>query len=126
MTTPSRAVAALTASAQQRTTMATRRAEQTIRRLVTDGRPVTVAAVAREAGVSTDFLYRHAQLRQRILQLRDQNRTPPAPLPVPKVDDPSIVLLLKQRLASERVARLEAERLLAIAHGELIALRRQT
>ena len=41
------------------------------------GQPVTFRGLARHAGVSLDFLYSSTALRQRIQQLRDQQRARP-------------------------------------------------
>lgn len=117
-------VTALKAAAAARTKTATQQADQALRRMVADNRKITIAAVAREAGVSPDFLYQQPQLRQRIISLR---RQPPDSSPTlrQRADDSTVVLTLKQRLSVERAERIEAERLLAVAHGELLALKRQ-
>lgn len=118
-------VTALKAAAAARTRTATQQADQALRRMVADNRTITIAAVAREAGVSPDFLYQQTALRQRIMVLRgDRRGTSPVLKEQQRNDDTNIVLILKQRLALERSARVEAERLLAVAHGELLALRR--
>lgn len=114
---------------------ATTRAEKGLRRLLKTGRPITFHAVAAEAGVSKDFLYRTIGLRERIMELRDKTlpttaqthsasrREPPYP------DTSSIVRTLTAKLAHERsnnrkqIAELEAA--LAAAHGQILHLRRQ-
>ena len=57
-----RRTARLTAAAAARTTDATARARRAITRLRNTGQPVTFVDVARDAGVSTSFLYQHSQL----------------------------------------------------------------
>jgi predicted Zn-dependent protease len=46
------------------------RATTALTRLSATGATINFASVAREADVSTDFLYRQPQLRQRVQQLR--------------------------------------------------------
>ncbi|MFZ2177139.1 MAG: DUF6262 family protein [Rhodococcus sp. (in: high G+C Gram-positive bacteria)] len=65
------------------------------------GEKITFRALAQTAGVSLDFLYRNAEIRQRVEQLRQQqHRTPPAP---PERADPdqrsSVVRTLTAQLA---------------------------
>jgi len=108
------------------------RADEGLRRLVKDGRPITFASVAAEAGVSKDFLYRNAELRHRIEQLRGQQGLP-APAPLCADDDhaetSSIVRTLTLKLTHERAAHrrelTELREALAAAHGQLLTLRRQ-
>ena len=70
-----RRTARLTAAAAARTTDATARARRAITRLRNTGQPVTFVDVARDAGVSTSFLYQHSQLRDDITNLRTTTTT---------------------------------------------------
>jgi hypothetical protein len=132
----------LRAAARRRHDEAERRATDALRRMSKDGSPVNFVAVARRAGVSTDFLYRHADLRERIEAMRAAgapDRRPAAPPQAP-VDDgggasssssssSGVVVALSRQLRElrkrhrEEVARLE--RALAAAHGENLELRRR-
>lgn len=59
---------------------AVRRACEAIDTLERSGAPLTVAAVARVAGVSRGWLYSQADLREAITRLRqDRPKTPPVP-----------------------------------------------
>ncbi|MGH9187573.1 MAG: DUF6262 family protein [Acidimicrobiales bacterium] len=108
---------------------ATARAEAGLRALLKGNAEINFRAVAIAAGVSVDFLYRHAELRPRIEQLRARQRaTPPAASPATEPaggGDSTVVATLtaKLRHARSEVADLRAQ--LAVAHGELLALRRQ-
>jgi hypothetical protein len=62
--------AALRRAAAARHDAARERAQQALHELSTQGQPVNFRAVARAAGVSTDFLYGQPDLRDRITQLR--------------------------------------------------------
>lgn len=57
-------------AARRRHDDALRKASEAIAALARSGQQVTFASVAREAGVSTDFLYRQIQIRTRIEDLR--------------------------------------------------------
>lgn len=65
--------ARLAAAAATRTAAATARARRALIKLRNTGQPVTFAAVAETAGVSTSFLYQNAELRQAICD--DRRRT---------------------------------------------------
>jgi hypothetical protein len=49
------------------------RAQQALRELDQQGRPITFQAVARHAGVSRQWLYQQPELREEIERLRDRN-----------------------------------------------------
>jgi chromosome segregation ATPase len=90
--------------------------------------PISFTSVARQASVSTDFLYRHLELRTKIETLRQTPRQ--AALPAAQHENAgSAVTAL-----TERLRRLQAERntqvkelkaALAAAHGENLTLRRR-
>ena len=97
------------------------RVRGTLRELARRGVEVNFATVAIAAGVSRQFLYSHAELRQEIEGLRDQQRSELSRLPVAeRGSDASIRSRLRaalddnQRLREE-IARLREE--LALAHG---------
>jgi hypothetical protein len=117
-------------SAERRHREAEERAMAALRKLSAAGDPITFASVAREAGVSTDFLYRHAQLRQRIQELRTTEgaRLKPSPEAVPSNASSAVRALSAQikelrRRHHEEVAQLRNA--LAVAQGENLALRRK-
>lgn len=110
---------------------ATQRAEQGLRDMLRRGDPITFRGLATTAGVSLDFLYRNAELRRRVEQLRDQQRTSPPPSPVQAdPDQPSSVIRtltnqltdLKRRHRDEITALKQA---LEAAQGENLELRRR-
>jgi hypothetical protein len=105
------------------------RAEAGLRKLIKTDAQINFRAVAQTAGVSVDFLYRHRELRDRIEHLRSRQQAKP-PSPPAKNDQPGdtnttvvSALTAKLRQARSEVADLKAQ--LAVAHGELLALRRQ-
>jgi transglutaminase-like putative cysteine protease len=118
----------LRAAAQRKHQAAVARAERALHALVRSGEPVSFRGVARLADCSPDFLYRTPQLRDRIEQLRAQPRCAAAPEP-PSSSTSAVVRELAAQLADEKRGRREEvaalEAALAMAHGELLALRRQ-
>ena len=111
---------------------AVRRAEAGLRRLLRAHAPITFEAVAAEAGVSKDFLYR-SSLRHRIERLRADTAARPRVVPDDRREEAagtsSVVRTLTREIAElrrrhhEEVAELRAA--LAAAHGELLTLRRR-
>ncbi|MGH3287060.1 MAG: DUF6262 family protein [Streptosporangiaceae bacterium] len=132
----------LKAAAAARTAATAARADAGLREMLRAGQPVTFRGLARHAGVSLDFLYSSTTLRQRIQQLRDQQRTQPggtAPRHGTAGDGPdnavgpettsSVVATLTAQLTDlrrrhrEETSRLRRE--LEAAHGENLTLRRR-
>ena len=119
-------------AAQRRHDQATERATVALARLSAGGAAISFASVAREAGVSTDFLYRQPQLRQRIQQMRtlhtrrvetapaDENTPPSASAPVR-----ALSTQLKELRRRHREELSELQRALAVAQGENLGLRRK-
>ncbi|WP_284987832.1 DUF6262 family protein [Arthrobacter sp. fls2-241-R2A-172] len=122
-------------AAQDKREAALARAEKGLRRLLKTGHQITFQTVAAEAGVSKDFLYRTTELRERIMDLRDKTKPATAPTCAAGQNEPanpdtsSIVRTLTAKLTNERstsrkrIAELEAA--LAVAHGQILQLRRQ-
>ena len=107
---------------------ATGRAEAGLRKLIKTNAQISFRAVANAGGVSTDFLYRHAELRARIEHLRSRQSVKPAPASdtgagVGANTNVVAALTAKLRQACSETADLKAQ--LAVAHGQLLDLRRQ-
>lgn len=113
--------------ARERHRQTLHRAEQVIIDLADSGELVTVALVAKRAGVSRSWIYTQPELRNRIDQLRQRRiGAAAARETVTRASDDS----LRQRLtlAHERISQLRAENqqlrdALAHVHGELRAAR---
>ncbi len=122
-----RSIQALTDATRTRRETAERAVQKAIRQARKDQQPVTVAAIARAAGVSTDFIYRHPELRPQIEALRQRHQAPAAPDAAGAQS--TLIRRLTQQLTDERrkhreeTAGLRAA--LQTAHGELLTLRRQ-
>jgi hypothetical protein len=119
-------------AAHRRHQEATERATTALAGLSAAGATISFASVAREADVSTDFLYRQPELRQRIQQMRTTNgrrvdtattddKTPAtASAPVRALS--AQLKELRRRHRDEITALQQA---LAVAQGENLALRRR-
>lgn len=129
----------LRTAAAARTAATTARADAGLREMLRTGQPITFRGLARHAGVSLDFLYSSTALRQRIQQLRAQQRTQPVGSSpqddgqVRTAADPestsSVVAALTAQLTDlkrrhrDEITRLRRE--LETAHGENLTLRRR-
>ncbi|WP_405879492.1 DUF6262 family protein [Streptomyces sp. NBC_01136] len=114
-----------------RTEEAEKRARTALAELVKAGKPVSFTAVARQAGVSTDFLYRSPELRTRIERHRAKGGPVSAASTEPSGDSSTsaAVRALSARLTRQQQAHhAEVERLrktLEVTQGENLALRRR-
>jgi hypothetical protein len=114
-----------------RTEEAEKRARAALAELAKAGKPVSFTAVARQARVSTDFLYRSPELRSRIERHRAKDRSASAaPTDPPGGSSASAaVRALSARLRRQQEAhREEVTRLrkaLEVAQGENLGLRRR-
>jgi hypothetical protein len=128
MTQPERVTSGLAEAAERRSERALERARRAIRRLDHAGEPVSFQAVAREAGVSRQFLYTQPQLRGEIERLRALRLEIAEPVPTAqRATDGSLrarnqTLLDENRRLRAELAGLRDE--LAGAWGELRALGR--
>lgn len=116
-------------AARSRTEQAEKRTHAALRRLATTDQTITFTAVAREAAVSTDFLYRHPIIRAQI-ERQYRTRIPAeSPGPPDTHSTSSAIRAMTTRLAEQRqVHQQEVNALrqaLAVAHGENLELRRR-
>lgn len=117
-------------AAKARHDEAFRRATAALQQMAKIGEPVTFAAVARRAGVSTDFLYNTAALRSKITDLRTAPFAPRTSEPVTYGESSSSAIrALSSQLKAERRHHQEEvhslQSALATAHGENLQLRRR-
>jgi Family of unknown function (DUF6262) len=119
----------LRAAAARRSQDAAERARRALVEMTKARTTISFTAVARHAGISTDFLYHHPELRTKIEALRQAapRATPPA-VPAPEATGSAVTALAERlrRLQAERHAEVtELKAALAAAHGENLALRRR-
>ena len=79
-------------AAARKSAAAQTRAESALREMIRHQQPITFRGLAHTARVSLDFLYRHADLRRRVEQLRAQQSQSKRPRPVATPDEPSNVV----------------------------------
>jgi hypothetical protein len=125
-------LANLQAAGAARTAATAARAEAALDQMTRNRDPVTFRGLAAAAGVSLDFLYRHAALRDRVTQLRarQQSEPPAARAAPPSPAQPSsVIAALTAQLADAkrryREENTELRRALEAAHGENLQLRRR-
>jgi hypothetical protein len=130
MPQPERNTAGLAHAAERRSEQALDRVRSAMRRLQRDGNLISFQAVAREAGVSRQFLYTTTELRAQIEQLRYE-QTKGRAVAVPssqRTSDASLkarnqMLLDENRRLRDEVKNLREE--LAQAWGDLRAMQRE-
>lgn len=128
----SRSITALAEATRRRSETAEKAVEQALRAARKTDTPITVTGIANAAGVSTDFIYRHPQLRAQVEALR-RARAASAPESAADPDAhaaaSTLVRRLSQQLADSRRKHreevTELKKALEAAHGELLQLRRQ-
>lgn len=120
--THERNVEGLRKSAELRHQQATQRAEEGIRRLLQEGRPVNFNTVAEVAHVSTAWLYQQSRVRERIEHLREKHNKRTVPSSKTRASDASkesmlasLRLRLKQLEAENRDLRQQIE----VLYGQL-------
>lgn len=117
-------------AAERRHQEAFERATVALGRLCAEGKPITFSSVARAASVSTDFLYRQPQVRQRIQELRNSKAAGVAALGEENPAGGSAPVRALSRQIKELRQRhtvevRELQKALAVAQGENLALRRR-
>jgi len=93
--------------------------------LVRAGQPVNFQRVAAAAGVSPAWLYKHADVKARIVALRDQDRPRPPVVPAHRASDASKEALLatfRQRVRALEEENRQLRQKVAVAYGQLYAL----
>ena len=92
----------LTEAARCRAQTTRRRAVAALRRMDTSGLPITIDALAREAGVSRSWIYSQPDLHAEIARLRDRAR-PVARLVPDRQRASDASLLRRVELAAQRI-----------------------
>ena len=113
------------AAARRRSQVTRRRTLAALRRMDNTGQPITIEAVAREAGVSRSWLYGQPDLRAEIERLRERTR-PAAARTIPDRQRGSDASLQRRlEITTQRVRELEADnKRLRQALGEALGERR--
>lgn len=128
----SRSLTALAEATRRRSKTAEKALEGALRAARKTDTPITVTGIANAAGVSTDFIYRHPQLRAQVEALRRARSTSPSE-PTADPDTHAAASTLVRRLSQQvadsrrkhREEVAELKQALEAAHGELLELRRR-
>jgi hypothetical protein len=100
----------LTEAARRRAQTTRRRAVAALRRMDTSGLPITIDALAREAGVSRSWIYSQPDLRAEAGRLRDRPRPAPSGAAVSDRQRSSDASLLRRvEVATQRIRELETD-----------------
>lgn len=100
----------LIAAARRRSDDARSRAVTALRRLDSDGQPVSFSTVASASGVSRSWLYAQDDLREQIGRLRTRQQQAPSSPPVPDRQRATPASLLRRlEAATTRIRVLEAD-----------------
>jgi Family of unknown function (DUF6262) len=100
----------LRAAARARSARTRDHALAALRRLDTNGAPITLQGLAREAGVSRSWIYNQPDLRAEIQRLRHRDQPSFPALATPARQRASADSLLRRlQAATERIQRLERE-----------------
>lgn len=108
-----RKIEALQEAAALKAQEAEERVELALERMIKQNQKINFQSVAHSANVSTAYLYKYPEIKQRIVTLRDQQKNQSKPKPVPVASDNSKAVIIHN-------LREETKRL----RGELSELRR--
>lgn len=119
-----RNITGLRKTAQMKAEAARQRTEEAIQLLLKEQRPINFKTVAETAHVSTAWLYKHEDIKQRILHLRAQQ------VPKPKVWIPpqerasdaskdALIALLRKRVKEQDEEIQRLRRQVEVAYGQL-------
>lgn len=120
-----RNVEGLRQNAQKKRQEAIERAEQGIKQLIKEGKPINFEAVAAVSGVSKAWLYKEPDLKTRIQQLRVQGTKKNVP-PAQKSLDSSknaIIATLKERIKRLEQKNCELGKQLEVFGGQVLKVR---
>ena len=96
-------------AAHRRSQATRRRAVATLRRMDNAGLPITIDALAREAGVSRSWLYNQPDLRAEVERLRDRPRPAAGRLVPDRQRGSDASLLGRVEVATQRIHELETD-----------------
>lgn len=110
------------AASRRKSEAAEKAARKALTRLRRAGTPITVAAVAREAGVSQHYLHQHPDLGPLIRSIRNANTTPANTQPA-EPSQSGIVSVLRARIEAQTQERRELMQRISALESEVSTLR---
>ena len=122
MTSPARTDGIIAASRRKAET-AEKAARAAITQLRRAGTPITIAAVAREAGVSQHYLHQHPDLGPLIRSIRNTHNSGAKPLAADEPSQSGIVSVLRARIEAQTHERRELRQRISALESEVEILR---
>ncbi|KAM3114046.1 DUF6262 family protein [Phormidesmis sp. 146-33] len=115
-------VEALRTATEQKKHQCRQKTVDALSKLIQQGKPISMAAVAREAGVSTVYLYQHPDLRQQIQTLQAQQQQEPKrtqPQAASVQSQGAIISTLRQEIHRLRQENQELKTQVELVYGRL-------
>ena len=121
-TAPAGRTDGIIAASRRKDETAEKAARAAITKLRRSGNAITVAAVAREAGVSQHYLHQHPDLGPLIRSIRNANTTPANTQPA-EPSQSGIVSVLRARIEAQTQERRELMQRISALESEVSTLR---
>ncbi len=116
----SKRITALKNAAEEKRRFCSEVTEKAIRKLIDTNKPLTIANVAREAGVSTSYIYKYPELKERIQSLKSQQSfKPPLEKKASDSSKNTIIYNLKEEIKRLRKDLAESKQAHQVLIGKL-------
>ncbi|MEC4818231.1 MAG: DUF6262 family protein [Scytonema sp. PMC 1069.18] len=112
-------IAALSHAAQEKKRFASEATDKAIRKLTSSNQPITIANVARLAGVSTSYIYKYPELKERIHSLSHQQRPVPSQKTASNNSQATIIYTLRSEIKRLNAMLLESKQANQLLIGKL-------
>jgi hypothetical protein len=112
-------IAALSHAAQEKKRFASEATDKAIRKLTSSNQPITIANVARLAGVSTSYIYKYPELKERIHSLNHQQRPVLSPKTASNNSQATIIYTLRSEIKRLNAVLLESKQANQLLIGRL-------
>jgi Family of unknown function (DUF6262) len=106
-----RKIEALQEAASQKAQEAHLRVEQALERIIKQNQKINFQSVAHSANVSTAYLYKHEEIKNQIITLRDQQKNQSKPKQVPVASDNSKSVMINALREETKRLRMEMSEL---------------
>jgi membrane-bound lytic murein transglycosylase len=107
----SRKIEALQEAAAQKAQEATERVEKALERMLKQNQKINFQTVSHSANVSTAYLYKYPELKNRIITLRDQQKNQSKPKQTPIASDNSKIVMINTLREETKRLRVEISEL---------------
>lgn len=117
-----RNIEGLIESARNRRDEALKKADEGIKRLIKEGKPINFKTVSEAANVSTAWLYKQSEISERIKMLRSQQKGKTIAKPKVKTSDASkdaMLTALKNRVKNLEEENKELKKQIEVLYGQL-------